>query len=213
MKTETTEFEQLYTLNVNDKTEKKNNLTYLSWAWAWAEFVKVHPEARYEVVKNENMMPYFKDESGAFCYTRVTAGGLTHEMWLPVMDYKNQTIKAPNAFDINKTVMRCLTKNLAMFGLGLYIYAGEDLPEPEHSEAPQNTSKPVPSKASDDDKKLAWTAFSHKCKQHGVDPMKFLEKDGIDMKDKAKVYEVVRKYLKLDEGFLDDTLIDYAQSA
>jgi hypothetical protein len=143
MKTETTEFEQLYALNVNDKAEKKNNLTYLSWAWAWAEFVKVYPEAKYEVVKNENMMPYFKDESGAFCYTRVTAGGLTHEMWLPVMDYKNQALKAPNAFDVNKTVMRCLTKNLAMFGLGLYIYAGEDLPEGEEHPLPPKQLKDI----------------------------------------------------------------------
>jgi len=214
MKTETTEFEQLYALNVNDKAEKKNNLTYLSWAWAWAEFVKVYPEAKYEVVKNENMMPYFKDESGAFCYTRVTAGGLTHEMWLPVMDYKNQTIKAPNAFDVNKTVMRCLTKNLAMFGLGLYIYAGEDLPEGEDvSHAPQNTSKPVPSKSTDDDKAKAWKEFSARCKAHGVDPMSFLQKDGIDMEDKAKIYATVRQYLKLDEGFLDDTLSDFAQAS
>lgn len=136
---EITEFDRLFRLDVNSKTEKKNNLTYLSWAWAWAEFVKVYPEAKYEVIKNENMMPYFKDDSGAFCYTKVTAGGITHEMWLPVMDYKNQSIKNPNAFDINKTVMRCLTKNLAMFGLGLYIYAGEDLPEsePEQPKEPE----------------------------------------------------------------------------
>ena len=135
------QFEKLYELNVNKKTEKKNNLTYLSWAWAWAEFVKVYPHAKYKVIKSDNGMPYFKDESGAFCYTEVTAGGLTHEMWLPVMDYKNQAIKNPTAFDINKTVMRCLTKNLAMFGLGLYIYAGEDLPEETHQEPIKAPSK------------------------------------------------------------------------
>lgn len=105
---------------------------------------------------------------------------------------------------------------LKRYGLSAIVGIASDEDADAHGEqvtTPQNTSKPVPSKASDDDKKLAWTAFSNKCKQHGVDPMKFLEKDGIDMKDKAKVYEVVRKYLKLDEGFLDDTLIDYAQSA
>lgn len=122
--------EKLLTLDVNSKTEKKNNLTYLSWAWAWAEFLKVYPLATYTIKKNENGMPYFKDESGAFVFTSVTADNITHEMWLPVMNHSNKAIKDPDAFEINKTAMRCLTKNLAMFGLGLYIYAGEDLPEP-----------------------------------------------------------------------------------
>ena len=124
-------FGDVCAINVNDKAEKKNGLTYLSWAWAWAEFVKVYPNASYEIVKNVNGMPYFKDECGAFVYTKVDNGNLIHEMWLPVMDNRNQAIKSPDAMAINKTVMRCLTKNLAMFGLGLYIYAGEDLPETE----------------------------------------------------------------------------------
>ena len=132
-------FEKMSKINVNEKTENKNGLTYLSWAWAWAEFVKKCPDATYEVVKFDDGRPYFYDENtGYMVYTRVTAGGLTHEMWLPVMDYKNRAMlgrKSDNGaapatmFDINKTIMRCLTKNLAMFGLGLYIYAGEDLPE------------------------------------------------------------------------------------
>lgn len=132
-------FEKMSKINVNEKTENKNGLTYLSWAWAWAEFVKKCPDATYEVVKFDDGRPYFYDENtGYMVYTRVTAGGLTHEMWLPVMDYKNRAMLARKAdngaapatmFDINKTIMRCLTKNLAMFGLGLYIYAGEDLPE------------------------------------------------------------------------------------
>lgn len=124
-------FGDVYAINVNDKSEKKNGLAYLSWAWAWAEFVKVYPNASYEIVKNTNGMPYFKDECGAFVYTKVDNGNLIHEMWLPVMDNRNQAIKNPDAMAINKAVMRCLTKNLAMFGLGLYIYAGEDLPEIE----------------------------------------------------------------------------------
>lgn len=137
-----TDFEKLYEINVNDKTEKKNGLTYLSWAYAWAEFKKVHPNATYEIKKFEGGIPYAYDENtGYMVYTSVTVDDLTHEMWLPVMDYKNAAMKsveynsrngkvAPaTMFDINKTIMRCLTKNLAMFGLGLYIYAGEDLPE------------------------------------------------------------------------------------
>ena len=152
-----TSFEKLYQINVNDKTEEKNGLTYLSWAWAWAEFKKVHPTATYEVKKFENGLPYAYDpNTGYMVYTTVTVDGLTHEMWLPVMDgnnkamkdkpytfktkYKEFTVNAATMFDINKTIMRCLTKNLAMFGLGLYIYAGEDLPDvddEQHFEPPK----------------------------------------------------------------------------
>lgn len=142
-------FETLNAINVNEHTEGKNGLTYLSWAWAWAEFKKVYPDATYEVVKFDGK-PYVYDENlGYMCYTTVTVEGLTHEMWLPVMDgankamkaqpytytdrwNKEKTVQAATMFDINKTIMRCLTKNLAMFGLGLYIYAGEDLPETEN---------------------------------------------------------------------------------
>ena len=140
------DFEKLYTLDVSKQVEKKDNLSYLSWAYAWREFKRVYPDAEYTVKKDENGRCYFGDEDiGYMVYTTVTAGNLTYEMWLPVMDSKNKTMKLKpykystkygqkdvagiSMFDINKTVMRCLVKNLAMFGLGLYIYAGEDLPE------------------------------------------------------------------------------------
>ena len=139
-------FQELYSLNVNEYVEKKDKLSYLSWSYAWAEFKKIYPDATYEVKKDENGRCYFGDENiGYMVYTTVTAGGLTYEMWLPVMDganksmklnaytyttrYGEKTVEAISMFDINKTVMRCLVKNRAMFGLGLYIYAGEDLPE------------------------------------------------------------------------------------
>lgn len=122
-------FLELYKIDVSGKTEKKGNLTYLSWCWAWAEFKKVYPDANYEVKKFDGI-PYVHDtDTGYMVYTSVTAGGMTYEMWLPVMDTRNKAMKTADMFDINKTIMRCLTKNLAMFGLGLYIYAGEDLPE------------------------------------------------------------------------------------
>ena len=118
--------------DVSGKTEKKNGLTYLSWSWAWAEFIKLYPSATYEIKKNTNGLPCFGDEKlGYMVYTAVTVDTITHEMWLPVMDFKNKSMMQPTTFDINKAVMRCLTKNLAMFGLGLYIYSGEDLPETE----------------------------------------------------------------------------------
>jgi len=122
-------FKKLAALNVNDKTEKKGQFTYLSWAWAWDTFVQNYPDATYEIVKNSNSLPYFQSDAGGMVYTKVTAGGITHEMWLPIMDFKNQAKQNFDMMDVNKAVMRCLVKNFAMFGLGLYIYAGEDLPE------------------------------------------------------------------------------------
>ena len=142
------DFKSLYSINVNENVEKKNGLSYLSWAWAWAEFMKQYPQAEYEIVKF-NGLPYAYDpNTGYMVYTKVTVDGQTREMWLPVMDGANRamkaepyivtnkwgkesTVEAATMFDINKTIMRCLVKNLAMFGLGLYIYAGEDLPEDE----------------------------------------------------------------------------------
>ena len=142
-------FDELYAINVNDKTEKKNGLTYLSWGYAWAEFCKAFDgDATYKVYKNEQGLPYVYDpNTGYMCYVEVTAGGITHEMWLPVMDsannamkaepyvkktkYKETTVEPATMFDINKTIMRCLVKCLGMFGLWLYVYNGEDLPEAE----------------------------------------------------------------------------------
>ncbi len=139
-------FQELYSLNVNQYVEKKQGLSYLTWSYAWAEFKKIYPDAIYEIKKDEAGRCYFGDANiGYMVYTSITAGGLTYEMWLPVMDNNNKAMKlnsytyatrngdksveAVSMFDINKAVMRCLVKNLAMFGLGLYIYAGEDLPE------------------------------------------------------------------------------------
>ncbi len=122
-------FEEVYAINVNDKTEKKGNLTYLSWAYAWAEFKKVYPEATYKVNEFDGTFCSGNEKMGYMVQTQVTAGDRTYEMWLPVMDMRNNAILQPKMTEINKTIMRCLTKNLAMFGLGLYIYAGEDLPQ------------------------------------------------------------------------------------
>ena len=123
-------FEDVYKINVNEHTDKKNGLTYLSWAWAWAEFKKAYPTAEYKIKRFENNLPYVYDKNtGYMVFTEVTVDGLTYEMWLPVMDNKNKALQVATMTDINKAIMRCLTKNLAMFGLGLYIYAGEDLPE------------------------------------------------------------------------------------
>lgn len=122
-------FNEIFSIDVNEKTEKKGNLTYLSWAWAWAEFKKIYPKATYKVTQFDGTYCTGNEKIGWMVRTEVSAEDLTYEMWLPVMDGRNQTILAPKMTEINKTIMRCLAKNLAMFGLGLYIYAGEDLPE------------------------------------------------------------------------------------
>lgn len=152
-------FEELYKANINEKTDERDNgqtkLTYLSWSWAWAEFKKICPNVKYEV-KMFNNLPYVYDErTGYMVFTSVTVGETTHDMWLPVMDGNNKAMKseaykyvtkkgyertvAPaSMFDVNKTIMRCLVKNLAMFGFGLYLYNGEDLPEGENDNEEQS---------------------------------------------------------------------------
>lgn len=124
-------FEELNSINVNDKTEKKNGLTYLSWAWAWGEVKKKFPDTAYTIYENADGWNYFTDGRTAWVKTGVTVNGLEHIEYLPVMDYKNKSIRLEDitSFDVNKAIQRSLTKAVARHGLGLYIYAGEDLPE------------------------------------------------------------------------------------
>lgn len=130
-------FETLNAVNVNEHTEKKNNLTYLSWAWAWAEVKKRFPSAFYTIYENEAGWCYHTDGRTCWVKTGVTIEGLEHIEYLPVMDYKNASIPAERvtSFDVNKAIQRSLTKAVARHGLGLYVYAGEDLPELENSVA------------------------------------------------------------------------------
>jgi len=134
-------FETLSSVDVNKYTDKKQSLTYLPWAFAWSEVKKRYPKASYEVLETD-----YDEVLGFMCHTEVTIEGDTLPMWLPVMDgankamkktpytyktrYGNKTVEAATTFDINKTIMRCLVKNIAMFGLGIYIYAKEDNPIP-----------------------------------------------------------------------------------
>jgi len=145
-KKEPTTFERLAAIDVSQRTEKKQGLTYLSWAWAWDQFKRHCPDATYEIWTDEQERPYMYDnDTGYMVRVTVTACGESHMMWLPVMDGANKaqknhdytytvkkgekTVAAATMFDINKALMRCLVKCLAMFGLGLFIYAGEDMPE------------------------------------------------------------------------------------
>ena len=180
-------FKKLNAINVNEHTEKKNNLTYLSWAWAWAETKKQYPNAQYEI-KMFDGKPFLYDENlGYMVMTSMTIEGLTHEMWLPVMDNKNkamkdhkysiktrygeQEVEQATMFDINTAIMRCLTKNIAMFGLGLYIYAGEDLPQEEKEEEEKKQQAIEKQPISE----VKVKALIERCEKDGVRVEKILE--------------------------------------
>ena len=171
-------FKTLNAINVNGNVEQKNGSNYLSWAWAWAELKKVYPTAKYEI-KHFDGKPYLYDANlGYMVMTEMTVDGITHEMWLPVMDGANKAMKdkpytyevkeyvkgkwtgnyiekkvnVATMFDINTAIMRCLVKNIAMFGLGLYIYSGEDLPE-EEKKAEEEERKAAEEKKAEERKK------------------------------------------------------------
>lgn len=124
-------FEILNEINVSNKTENKNGLTYLSWAWAWAELKKIHPTANYKVYETETGINYWNDGRTAWVKTGVIVDEIEHIEYLPIMDFRNKSIALENitSFDVNKAIQRSLTKAVARHGLGLYIYAGEDLPD------------------------------------------------------------------------------------
>jgi hypothetical protein len=126
-------FNELNKINVNEKTEKKNGLTYLSWAWAWGEVKKIFPDANYTIYENAQGWNYHTDGRTCWVKTGVTINDIEHIEELPVLNFQNKSIPLENvtSFDVNKAIQRSLTKACARHGLGLYIYAGEDLPESE----------------------------------------------------------------------------------
>ena len=139
-------FSKLNSINCNDKTEKKNGLTYLAWAYAWGEVKKLFPDATYTIYENAQGWFYHTDGNTCWVKTGVTINGIEHIEYLPVMDFKNRSIPVEQvtSFDVNKAIQRSLTKAVARHGLGLYIYAGEDLPdEGEQQEVQSQPSKAV----------------------------------------------------------------------
>lgn len=141
-------FSRLNAINVNDHTEKKNGLTYLSWAWAWAEVKKLFPGAAYTIYERDTEfgpVNYFTDGRTCWVKTGVNIDGLEHIEELPVMDMRNRSISydAITSMDVNKAIQRSLTKACARHGLGLYIYAGEDLPEEESDQKAAETAQKV----------------------------------------------------------------------
>lgn len=176
-------FVELNNIDVSEHIEQRNGLSYLSWPWAWGETKKRFENAQYEVEKFNGLPYVFDPLTGYMVYTKVTINDITHEMWLPVMDAANKamkaepyeyttkfgkkTVEAATMFDINKTIMRCLVKNLAMHGLGLFIYAGSDLPEV------MQQAKPID--------KTMFRKLEARCKEKNADIRKVFEGYGLDV--------------------------------
>jgi hypothetical protein len=134
--------EKLLKTNVNEHTEKKNGLTYLSWAWAWAEALKADPNASYKVEMFDGKC-YMDINGTCMVWVTVTIFGKPMTCQLPVMDFRNKAIPNPDAFAVNTAIMRCMAKALSLHGLGLYIYAGEDLPEESNGNEYEDKWLPV----------------------------------------------------------------------
>ena len=142
---------ELLKLNVKDHTEKKNGLSYLSWAWAWTEALKADPMANFEVMMFDGgEMPYMVVNNTGMVWVTVTMFEKPMTCFLPIMDHRNKPIAQPDAFQVNTSLMRCLTKALALHGIGLYIYAGEDLPEQDEAKPEVKVVKTAEAKARDD---------------------------------------------------------------
>lgn len=134
-------FNILNAIDCNEHTEKKGNLTYLSWAWAWQIVKKNFPDAFYTIYEDKDGIPYFTDGKTCWVKTGVTIQGLEHIEYLPIMNFSNKSIPLDQvtSTDMNKTIQRSLTKACARHGLGLYIYAGEDLPDGAEQSQPQRS--------------------------------------------------------------------------
>lgn len=161
-------YEVLSAVNVSGMTEKKNGLTYLSWAHAWGELLKHYPNSVYTVYETEGGINYFTDGKTCWVKTGVTVEGKELIEHLPVMDFRNQSISVDKvtSFDVNKTIQRSLTKAIARHGLGLNVYAGEDLPMAEKNDSsapksPVTPEKPYLNKGTEQYKKVE-TALRNK---------------------------------------------------
>ncbi len=165
-------FETLNAINVNGRTETKNGLTYLSWAWAWATAKEHYPESTYTIYEDADGVFYHRDHNSAWVKTGVTIEGIEHIEYLPVMDFRNNSIELVKikSTDVNKAIQRSLTKALARHGLGLYVYAGEDLPSVE-KEQPKVESKKtttVEVKGIPDDKMMDMLKYVAENKELGL---------------------------------------------
>jgi len=192
MQSKSVDARDLLKINVNAHTEKKNGLTYLSWAWAWAEVLKADPTATFHV-EQFNGMPYMDVNGTGMVWVTVNMLGNSHTCMLPVMDYRNKPIQHPDAFQVNTAIMRCLVKAIALHGLGIYIYAGEDLPEEDNA-----VSSPV--------------VQAQKATKHAEDASALFAEKMIEYADQAWHVQSVNDlsgYWKANQERLDDLKKDF----
>ena len=176
-------FKELNDINVSDKIEKKNNLSYLSWAWAWGELKKKHPDATYKIYETETGCIYWTDGKTAWVKTGVTVNSIEHIEYLPVMDFRNASINIDKitSTEVNKSIQRSLTKAVARHGLGLYIYAGEDLPEEEQKSFVEDFIEEIKTSTTENQINALWYKWKEKFAT-GSEEYKKLAKLSSDMK-------------------------------
>lgn len=191
-------FSELNKIDVSDKIEKKNGLSYLSWAFAWGELKKRYPDSTYTIYENADGLFYHTDGRTAWVKTGVTVCGIEHIEYLPVMDYRNNSIPVDKltSFDVNKAIQRSLTKAVARHGLGLYIYAGEDLPEDNTKAAPIETPKSTTTakpKAKAPETKTAAKDPLAEVKAAYQELITYCKENDHDIKEVAKAYSLNAK--------------------
>ena len=177
--------EALLKKNVNEHVEKKNGLSYLSWAWAWAEALKADPKASYKI-EMFNCKCYMEINGTAMVFVTVTMFDKPMTCQLPVMDYRNKAILNPDAFAVNTAIMRCMTKALALHGLGLYLYSGEDVPE-----------------ESNKTDKVIITPTQGAADNIPIDELRYLEEMAIELIAMCEQGDPKAAWVKLEEESLD----------
>ncbi len=201
-------FKTLNSINVNEHIEKKGNLSYLSWAWAWQVVKANFPDTQYTVYENDLGFNYHTDGHTAWVKVSTTIEDLEHIEYLPVLDFKNKSIPKDSitSMNVNTAIQRGLTKSLARHGLGLYIYAGEDIPSDNPT---SHKTYQTWSKANDREKLVYKKEFLDACTSNGVDDVldlfNFL---GVDHTDKHVVHNTVVQYLR-SESLFDEQLEMY----
>lgn len=207
-------FTKLNDINVSEKVEKKNGLSYLSWAYAWGEIKKQHPNAQYKVYENEMGWNYFTDGRTCWVKVSVTIENLEHIEYLPIMNNSNRSIAVDNvtSFDVNKAIQRAVTKACARHGLGLYIYAGEDLPESENGNTDGNSS--VPTVAQLAALKKVNRSVAHVAKANGIDEKAVTSQHVADYLSKVAEYQKQKEaeQAKADEQLNAEAYATFAGS-
>lgn len=210
-------FETLSKINVNEHTEKKNGLTYLSWAWAWGVTKENYPKASYKIYENELGFNYHTD--GLTCWVKVGVeiDEQEHIEYLPVMNYKNQSIPKDQvtSFNVNTAIQRALTKAIARHGLGLYIYAGEDIPSEEKEQQDKQVVKKykTASQANESERKEYRLEFYQRASVYGFEQDMFgdfLDFLGVEKKNANAVHNATAKFLG-DETLLSDQVSMYIE--